>query len=105
MSDERNEAIMASWRGETANVKWAYEPCAREHTSGRVCILPNEHEKDPVFLDFLHGQTYNTAPSVRHLILCKTSHHARDTQRAVTCEHDIWWGLSLAEMTYLSNKI
>lgn len=42
-TDRVNEAVKASWRNPAAPVSWTYEPCAREHTPGRVCILPDEH--------------------------------------------------------------
>lgn len=60
---------------------------------------------EPIFLAFMHEQTYNTSPIVRHLMLCESSHHAEGTDRAITCEHNWWWGLTLSERARLSNKI
>jgi hypothetical protein len=39
MIDPRNEIVLQAWR----DGKFGYEPCAREHEPGRVCILPEGH--------------------------------------------------------------
>jgi hypothetical protein len=60
---------------------------------------------DPIVQDFMHGETYNTSPIARHLMLCESLRHAPGTTRAVTCDHDFWWGLTMTEQSYLNNKI
>lgn len=84
---------MAAWRGEHPKVSFAYEPCARQHVQGRVCILPDGHKED-------QGN-----PIARHLSLCESARQMPGSERGITCDHDFWWGLSLAEQAYLNNKI
>lgn len=47
-ADGRHIAVLQSYRnpGPDSKITWAYEPCARQHIKGQVCILENGHWYD-----------------------------------------------------------
>lgn len=106
MDEDRNQAMLESYRsGGTDKVRWSYEPCAREHEPGRACILPNEHEMHPLLEELRKDETVKDNSTARHLQLCPSAHHLEGTARGITCNHDFWWNLTMAEQYYLNNKI